>query len=78
MKERKLTHQLVCDEATKLWSCQCGYVLGSGHDALYAQCPLARPVYSDFNEAKQLKARQSGARKGKRKVSQRVADLFDL
>jgi len=78
MKERKLTHQLVCNEETKLWSCQCGYVLGSGHDALYAQCPLTRPVYSDFNEAKQVAARQSRARKGKRTISPRVADLFDL
>lgn len=38
---RQLTHKLFCDPLTFRWSCRCGYQLGDGHDALYAQCPLA-------------------------------------
>jgi len=38
---RELTHKLVCDPHTKIWSCKCGYVLGrDGHEKLYSRCHL--------------------------------------
>jgi hypothetical protein len=43
---RTLTHKLTCDKRTLRWSCKCGYVLGTGHEALYAQCPLAPKPHS--------------------------------
>ena len=41
---RHLTHHLIYSARTDRWSCKCGYVLGSGHEALYVQCPLAGEV----------------------------------
>lgn len=38
---RVLSHQLKC--TGEKWKCKCGYVLGTGHAELYAQCPLAKP-----------------------------------
>jgi len=39
--ERTLIHGLTYDRKTSRWSCKCGYVLGDGHHALYAVCPLS-------------------------------------
>jgi len=91
--ERRLTHHLDHDPKTGRWSCKCGYVLGTGHDALYAQCAVFRhgrheereQAYAENSLSLERNAttkgaapRKQAARKGKRAVSKRVADLFDL
>jgi hypothetical protein len=39
---RQLTHSLGYDRDKHRWSCPCGYILGDGHEKLYARCPGKR------------------------------------
>ena len=63
---RELTHRLTFAEGR--WSCECGYVLGDGHEKLYAKCPK-------FGRKKALtKINQPSTTA----VKKEALDLFDL
>jgi hypothetical protein len=78
------------DKKTDRWSCKCGYVLGTGRAALYAQCPVFKhgrhhEAYAENSVSLKRNAttkgaapRKQAARGRERTVSKRVADLFDI
>jgi hypothetical protein len=39
---RELTHSLEYDRNKHRWLCKCGYILGDGHEKLYARCHLPK------------------------------------
>jgi hypothetical protein len=69
---RTLTHKLEYNKETDRWSCRCGYVLGTGHDELYAQCPLTkRYIESDITQP-------TKKRRTSKRPSKAALDLFDI
>jgi hypothetical protein len=83
-QERKLTHALLYDYKSGKWSCKCGYVLGSGHNELYALCPIYQrrkpdEAYAEISRSSMTdekpKRETCGAKRG---VSQKALDLFQL
>lgn len=67
---RRLTHQLTYHTGKGRWSCKCGYVLGTGHKALYAQCQ--RYIESDITAPRITRKRTNNA------PSKAALDLFDI
>ena len=82
--ERVLTHALLYDGRTNRWSCKCGYVLGDGHHALYALCPLShRDKVVNQQQRRRTVVRPAGPRaysdfKISSPTSQTAQQLFDL
>lgn len=73
VEPKRLTHTLTHSKAKDSWSCKCGYVLGTGHDALYAQCPIAkRYIESDITAPRITRKRTNHA------PSKAALDLFDI
>lgn len=71
VRRRTLTHSLIYSKDK--WSCKCGYVLGTGHKALYAQCPLVkRYIESDITAPRNTRKRTNNA------PSKAALDLFDI
>ena len=76
----KLTHKLEHDKWKDRWSCVCGYVLGTGRDELYAQCPKAADAYIEFDittthETKPTTTKAHIPSPPKRQVGRRVARI---
>lgn len=82
----QLTHALLY-EANR-WRCKCGYVMGDGHDKLYALCPLSlrdkarRPesVISNSIELNPLgkRRRRSKPAAPAKPLKEGVLDAFDI
>jgi hypothetical protein len=73
---RHLTHKLTYDTRTDHWSCKCGYVLGTGHRALYAKCQFNDDGYIEFDiSTPTYEKKATKAATPKRQIGRRVARI---
>lgn len=78
----KLTHKLEYNRWLDRWRCSvCGYVLGSGREALYAQCPADPDGHIEFDirstdEKKTTPKKANIPATPKRQAGRRVARVY--